>query len=124
MPNTTVYDSGDVVLVKFIFTDQKQSAKRPAVVVSTAAYNQSHPDMLLMPITSQSHQSAQFGAVPVRDLNKAGLLKGSFIKLVIGTYRHAAIIRTLGKLDPSTHVALKQAMAAVLGLQASASSPT
>jgi|SRR4051794_17210523 mRNA interferase MazF len=124
MPNMTVYDFGDVVLVNFFFTDQRQSAKRPAVVVSMAAYNKSHPDVLLMPITSQSHQSDQFGAVPVPDFRKAGLLKKSFIKLVIGTYRHGDILRQLGQLDPGTCVALRQALAGVLGFEPPASSPS
>jgi mRNA interferase MazF len=44
---------GDVVLVPFPFTDQSGAKKRPAVVVSSAAYNVGRPDLILMAITSQ-----------------------------------------------------------------------
>lgn len=45
--------SGDVVLVPFPFTDQSGMKKRPAVVVSTAGYNVSRRDIVIMAITSQ-----------------------------------------------------------------------
>lgn len=47
MPNTTAYSFGDVVLVPFAFTDQTASKKRPAVVVSTDAYHQRRPDVIV-----------------------------------------------------------------------------
>jgi hypothetical protein len=37
MPTTTAYEFGDVVLVAFPFTDQRERKKRPAVVVSLQA---------------------------------------------------------------------------------------
>ncbi len=42
-----------VVLVPFPFTDQATSKRRPAVVISSASYNASRPDVILMAITSQ-----------------------------------------------------------------------
>ena len=38
MPPTTGYRFGEVVLVPFPFTDQSGIKKRPAVIVSSAAY--------------------------------------------------------------------------------------
>jgi mRNA-degrading endonuclease toxin of MazEF toxin-antitoxin module len=49
----TAYNFGDVILVPFPFTDQSQSKQRPAVVVSSARYNNERPDLVLMAITSQ-----------------------------------------------------------------------
>jgi mRNA interferase MazF len=56
------YEFGDVVLVPFPFTNQKSFKKRPAVVVSSKAYNIAKPDIIIMAITSQlrfnnAHQS-------------------------------------------------------------------
>ena len=67
MPPTTSYSFGDVVLVPFPFTDQSGSKKRPAVIVSSAAYNQQRPDLVLMGITSQVHSSLALGEVQVVD---------------------------------------------------------
>jgi len=53
MPNTTSYEFGDMVLVAFPFTNQQGSKQRPAVVISSQAYNQNKPDVILMAITSQ-----------------------------------------------------------------------
>jgi mRNA interferase MazF len=49
----TSYDFDDVVLVPFPFTDQTGKKKRPAVVVSSAIYNTTRFDLILMAITSQ-----------------------------------------------------------------------
>ena len=34
------YEFGDIILVKFPFTDQSTTKKRPAVIISSSAYNQ------------------------------------------------------------------------------------
>lgn len=49
---TTNYNSGEIVLVSFPFADQTGTKKRPAVIVSSAFYNLSLPDVVLMAITS------------------------------------------------------------------------
>ena len=53
MQNTTSYKFGQIVLVRFPFTDQRGGKQRPAVVVSSNAYNQTRPDIVLIAITSQ-----------------------------------------------------------------------
>lgn len=51
MTPMTAYSFGDIVLVPFAFTDQSAAKKRPAVVVSSDAYNQKRPDIIIMAIT-------------------------------------------------------------------------
>ena len=48
MPPTTGYSFGDIVLVPFPFTDQSGIKKRPAVIVSSAAYNAPRRDVLII----------------------------------------------------------------------------
>jgi mRNA interferase MazF len=55
-PNMTNFEFGDVLLVPFPFTDQTTSKQRPAVVVSSKAYQAAKPDIIIMAITSQMHQ--------------------------------------------------------------------
>lgn len=53
MQSMTRYKFGDVVLVPFPFTDQRVIKKRPAVIISSECYQNSHPDLILMAVTSQ-----------------------------------------------------------------------
>jgi mRNA interferase MazF len=57
----TDFKFGDVVLVPFPFSDQISTKKRPAVIVSSPAYHQSRPDLILMAITSQTSLSPRMG---------------------------------------------------------------
>jgi mRNA interferase MazF len=55
------FEFGDVVLVRFPFTDQIGSKQRPAVVISNRAYNIARPDVVIMSITSQLHSLLSMG---------------------------------------------------------------
>ena len=57
------FEFGDVVLVPFPFTNQTESKKRPAIVVSSRAYNSVKPDLVVMAVTSQLRPSPEFGEV-------------------------------------------------------------
>ena len=78
----TSYEFGDIVLAPFPFTDQTSSKKRPAVVVSSAAYHRERPDLIIMAVTNQIRISATVGEVMVTEWQAAGLLKPSAIKPV------------------------------------------
>ncbi len=59
------YEFGDVVLVRFPFTNQTAFRQRPAVVVSNRVYNNAKLDVIIMAITSQLHlpgASVKFGS--------------------------------------------------------------
>ena len=112
---TTRFEFGDIVLVPFPFTDQTAGKRRPAVVVSTAAYNRSKPDLVLMAATSQLRVSAVLGEVWVEHWQAAGLLKPSAIKPVFTTIEQRLVIRQLGTLALADQMALRQAIKAVIG---------
>jgi len=63
----TACNFADVVLVGFPFTNLKASKKRPAVVISNAAYQQGRPDVILMAITRQIRQPLAFGEYILQD---------------------------------------------------------
>ncbi len=115
MPPTMRYSFGDIVLVPFPFTDQSASKKRPAVVVSSNAYHQARPDLVIMAVTSQLRPSAHFGEVMVQDWKAAGLLKPSAIKPVITTIEQSLVIRAMGKLAQSDEAALRRAITSIFG---------
>jgi mRNA interferase MazF len=109
------YDFGDIVLVPFPFTDQSGIKKRPAVIVSSAAYNAARLDLILMAVTSQVRLATAFGEVAISEWQKAGLLKSSVIKPVMATVERRLIIRQLGRLEPTDRTALLNMLPIITG---------
>jgi mRNA interferase MazF len=109
------YEFGDVVLVRFPFTNQATFKQRPEAIVSSRAYNVAKPDVVIVAITSQVHSPSSLGEVQVGQWQAANLLKPSAIKPVFATLEQNLILKRLGVLDPSDQAALRQAIAAVLG---------
>ena len=94
----TDYNSGDIILVPFPFTNLAALKKRPAVVISSAMYHQKRPDLIAMAVTSQVHPVSAWGDVLIVHWKEAGLLKPSLIKPVVATIEKEIILRQLGSL--------------------------
>jgi mRNA interferase MazF len=109
------FEFGDIVLVVFPFTNQTSAKKRPAVVISSAGYNTSRPDVIIMAVTSQLRPTSSTGEVWLRDWRQAGLLKPSAIKPVIATIEQGLVERRLGGLQPDDARALRGLLAGTLG---------
>jgi len=102
MPSTTIYKQGDILLVPFPFTDQTASKQRPTVVLSGAAYNRNHPDIILAPIISRIARTAN--EVVLSEWRSAGLLKASAVKPVLSSFETSLVRRRLGTLtQPDVH---------------------
>jgi mRNA interferase MazF len=115
MPNTTTFDFADVVLVPFPFTDQSTTKKRPAVVISSSAYHQQRPDLILMAVTSQFKPAHTVGEVAVQHWQAAGLIKPSVLKPLITTIETGLVLRVMGKLLENDRRALRRALDDILG---------
>lgn len=115
MPFNGIPRFGDVVLVPFPFTDQSATKQRPAVVVSTHAYAQSRPDVVLMAITSQVRSPLAFAEALVVDWQLAKLLKVSVVKPLLATLEQSLIIRQLGVLSDRDQAQLRQTLSLIVG---------
>ena len=115
MPFNGTPQFGDVLLVPFPFTNQQTTKQRPVVVVSTSAYAQACPDVVLMAITSQVRTPLSFGEVLLADWQATQLLKLSVVKPLLATLEQNLIIRHLGTLSSGDQVALRNALARILG---------
>ncbi len=109
------YGFGDIVLVPFPFTDQSGAKKRPAVIVSSTAYNQARRDVVIMAVTSQIKPSGAFGEVIIQDWQAASLLKPSAIKPVFATIEQTLILKRLGQLSTRDQPALRDAISGIVG---------
>jgi mRNA interferase MazF len=110
----TRFDFGAVVLVPFPFTDQSASKRRPAVVVSTSAYGEERPDIVVMAITSQLRAESKFDWA-IEHWQEAGLLKPSAIKPVIATIEQSLVLKALGALDDADRAGLRKLLAEIVG---------
>jgi mRNA interferase MazF len=115
MPPTTSYSYGDVVLVPFSFTDQTGLKKRPAIVVSSQAYDQRRRDLVIMAVSSQAKPTPDFGELTVKEWKKAGLIKPSVTKPVLATIEKRLVLRKLGRLQDADRAALHTALRIILG---------
>ena len=94
----TNFKPGDIVLVDFIFSEQNESKKRPALIISTEEYNKNRKDIIIAAITSNIARIL-LGDTLIEDWKKAELLYPSLITAVIQTIKNDMIIRKLGILS-------------------------
>ena len=107
----TSYDAGVVVLVHYPFTDLSSLNKRPAVILSPQAYTARFGDVVLMPLTSQPDQDA---ALALSQWRRAGLLKPTSAKPIVGTLSTRLIERRLGKMAEADVECVKAALGILL----------
>lgn len=115
MPNMTIYNFGDIILVPFPFTDQTTTKKRPAAVISSGEYNADRPDLIIMAITSRLHQVDKLGEKLVSDWQGAGLIKPSVFKPILATIENTLVIKQLGRLQQEDLYSLSLILQDILG---------
>jgi len=115
MPPTTAYSFGDIVLVPFPFTDQSGTKKRPAIIISSSAYNAARRDVVIMAVTSHPQTVNAIDEIRVTDWKSAGLIKPSVVKPVITTIEASLVIRRLGPINTEDQKALRKAIGKILG---------
>lgn len=106
-------DQGNVLLVPFPFTDQQAIKRRPAVVISGKTYNQTHPDIILAPITSQVRPTPDI--ILLADW-QSGLIKPSAVKPILTSFDASLIIRQLGQLSPRDMKEVRELFKRILDL--------
>src|SRR5579862_9898963 len=99
MRHTTTFRRGDVVLVEFTFTDESDKKLRPALVVSSDAYQQGRQEVIIAAITSNVTRRL-FGEHPIDDWRAAGLLFPSTVTGILRTIRQSMVSRRLDAVQP------------------------
>lgn len=111
----TVYNRGDVVLVGFVFSDESGKKLRPAVVISSAAYNRARQEVIVAAITSNVRRRF-FGDYLIADWKGAGLLFPSLVTGIFRTIKRTMIDRKLGSMPKADMEAIDREMHRSLGL--------
>jgi mRNA interferase MazF len=108
----TRYEPGDIVLVRFPFTDFSSTKKRPALVLSTPGLTARQGDVVVLALTSQPQRDAK---LRLSRWGAAGLVKPTWLKALIGTVAATLVLRRLGRLHAADYArarfGLRQAIA-------------
>lgn len=92
-------NAGDIVLVKFPFSDLETTKKRPALVLGAVSLKSLSLVTIAM-ITSKIDGIQLPGDVELEDWKQAGLLHPSIVRLSkVATLEHGLIEKRLGKLS-------------------------
>lgn len=105
----------DVVVVPFPFTDRNATKRRPAMVLSSSAFNQKAEHSVMAMITSAG-QSSWPGDHFIQDLDAAGLPSECVVRLKLFTLDHRLVIRKAGTLGAVDQKKLRLAWKGMLAL--------
>ena len=110
------FQRSDVVLVPFPFSDLSTTKVRPAVVVSSALYHATEPDLLLAALTSKVATATGPFDYLLSDWRTAGLRYPSALKPVLFTLDPARVIYRIGALTSADLAQVDQRLRRALAL--------
>jgi mRNA interferase MazF len=99
----------EIVVVPFPFTDKVGAKRRPALIVSTSAFNRSHDQAVLAMITT-AQQSDWPSDVHLEEWSAAGLSTACRVRLKLFTLDRELILRRVGTLAPHDRMAVQTAL--------------
>ncbi len=111
----TSFSRGDVVLVKFVFADEKGVKQRPGLIVSTDKYQQGRGETILAAITSNIGRLL-VGDHKIKAWRESGLLYPSIVTGIVRTIKHDMIASKMGELPPSELHAVEDKLREILAL--------
>ena len=95
----TAYEPGDVVLVPYPFGERAGGRKRPALVVSSTAYNEDTGELIVAQITGRIPDEERVGDCLIEHWKEASLLRPSLVRARLATLKTELVLRRLGKLN-------------------------
>lgn len=111
----TAYNRGDVVLVSFVFSDESEKKLRPAVVISSSAYNRARQEVVVAAITSNIRRR-HLGDHLIANWKGAGLLFPSLVTGIFRTIKRTMADRKLGTMPKPDMEAIDEELRRSLGL--------
>lgn len=111
------YKRGDILLVPFPFSDLSTAKVRPALVVSSAIYHRTMPDLLLAALTSNMSSSLPKSLdYALKAWQAANLKFPTAFKPVVFTLDPARVVHRIGAIDKLDLAEIDKRLKAALGL--------
>lgn len=93
---------GDIVLIPIPFTDLTSQKKRPAVIISSTAYNEENDDIVVVALTSNVEDRDFSIILTTEDLEQGSLKVTSMIRAdKIYTLSKSIVLKTFGQVKPN-----------------------
>lgn len=109
----TICERHDVVVVPFPFIDSSDTKTRPALVLSSRAFNAAHGASVLAMITTAAR--SRWPSDIAIDHTAAGLRAASVVRLKLFTLDNGMIARRIGTLAPPDRTTVGAALTNCLG---------
>ena len=81
----TLFEPGDIILLSYPFGQGVGVRKRPALVVSSSAFNQETGELVIAQITSRVSAPARAGDYAIMDLREAKLPRPALVRARLAT---------------------------------------
>ena len=114
-PPMTSVSRGDVVLVRFVFADEKGVKQRPGLIVSTDRYHEDRRETILAAITSNVGRLL-IGDYKIRAWRESGLPYHSIVTGIVRTIKHDMIAAKMGELPASELRSVENKLREILAL--------
>ena len=111
----TRFSRGDVVLVRFVFADEKGVKQRPGLIVSTDRYHEGRREAILAAITSNVGRLL-VGDYKIRAWRESGLPYPSIVTGIVRTIKHDMIAAKMGELPASELRSVEEKLREILAL--------
>lgn len=112
---TTICRRGTLVLVRFVFADEKGAKQRPVLVLSGDTYHRARREAIVAAVTSHVGRRLP-GDHVVGDWESAGLVAPSIVTGILRTIKQDMIVRELGTLPAADLRAVEHSLQTVLEL--------
>ena len=111
MQSGTMHKQGDIVLIPIPFTDLTSQKKRPAVIISSNAYNEKNEDIIVVSLTSNVEPRDFSIILTSNDLDE-GILKVTSMLRVdkIYTLNKSIVLRKFGRVKPDILLKIKDTL--------------
>ncbi|HZK60998.1 MAG TPA: type II toxin-antitoxin system PemK/MazF family toxin [Anaerovoracaceae bacterium] len=110
-----MFKQGDIVLVKFPFTNLEYFKRRPVLVISGDSFNSKTSDIIVCGITSNLSHKDFYVLINNDDLVDGSLIKESIVKTShIATLSKSIVIKKIGTIRHDTMVHILEELNNVL----------
>ena len=112
--NFSVINPGDVILLSYPFGEGAGVRKRPALVVSSSAFNQETGELIIAQITSRVSAPARAGDYNLAEWREAKLPRPALVRARLATLERSLVLRRLGSLTEADYQGALAALKAQL----------